>query len=160
MRSKTTSQDLSKLQADADELRCEINRLVDVLATSQTKPDAILEGLNERQERLKSIDARLRTIKAAPEAIDFEIHRMMTEARKRLENLQGLLERNGEGARKALATLFEGPLTFTPIQTSDGPRFQIQGNAVVGRVWCQEGAAAAGVSNVASPAGFEPALQP
>ena len=51
--------------------------------------------------------------------------------RRRRPELQGLTERRHEEPRKALEALLVGPLTFSPIQTEDGARFQVEGSAAL-----------------------------
>lgn len=75
--------------------------------------------------------------------------------RARLDDLRGLLERNQEGAKKVLDALFEGRITFTPMEPSDGSqRYWLEGRAVVGHLFVEE---PTGVTKCASPAGFETA---
>ena len=126
------------------------------LAKAKSKPEIIIQAIAERQEELSALEARLRAAKAAPEAISLELRRMEAEAKKRVADLRALLDRNPEEARRTMAAVFNGPITFTPVETTDGPRYRLEGQAVVGRVLTGEFP----VSNVASPAGFEPALQP
>ena len=67
-----------------------------------------------------------------------------------------MLDKNPDEARSAMLSLFDGPLLCSPVETSEGPRFQIEGTAVIGRIFTVESS----VSNSASPRGFEPLLQP
>jgi hypothetical protein len=62
-----------------------------------------------------------------------------------------MLDKNPDEARSAMLSLFDGPLLCTPVETSEGPRFQIEGTAVIGRIFTVESS----VSNSASPRGFE-----
>lgn len=72
--------------------------------------------------------------------------------------LRGRLERNQEDAKKVLDALFEGRITFTLMVLPDGScRYWLEGRAVVGHLFVEE---STGVTKGASPAGFEPALQP
>jgi DNA invertase Pin-like site-specific DNA recombinase len=146
-RAKTANDDLPRLEKEASTLRAALDRLVDALARSTDKPDAIVRGITERQERLSALDAQIRAARAAPGALDLEVRRLEVEAKKRIHDLRGLLERSGEEGRKVIAALFDGPLTATPIETPEGPRYRVKGKAVIGRMLTAE------VSNVASPAG-------
>jgi hypothetical protein len=72
-----------------------------------------------------------------------------------------VLQRNSEEARMAMEAVFEGPLTFTPVDTPDGKRFRIQGQASVGKMLVTEPPEVPPtprVSKSASPAGFEPSV--
>src|SRR5688572_20997887 len=56
-----------------------------------------------------------------------------TWTRGRLADLRGLLGRNPTEARKALETVFDGPLTFTPVE--GGRSYRIEGAAAVGAMF-------------------------
>lgn len=53
------------------------------VASSDEKPAPIVRGIADRQERLSTLEARLRTAAAAPEAISLELWRMEAEAKQR-----------------------------------------------------------------------------
>jgi hypothetical protein len=105
----------------------EIDRLVNALASIDQKPEAVIQGIAERQDRLSALEARLKAAKAAPSALDLEVRRMEKEVRQRLGDLRAMLERNPDEGRKALKTILGGPLRFTPIETPDGKRYTIEG---------------------------------
>ncbi len=151
-----TATDLPRLEVEARELRTEITRLVTAVARTDDKPEPLVKAIGERQDRLSEVEARLRAVKAAPKAINLELRRLEAEAKKRLSDLASVFERNPDDAREALRELFPGKLMFTAIQTPEGPRFQVEGEAVIGRFLAIEGQ----FPNVASPRGFEPLLQP
>ena len=155
-RTQVSDVDLTQLRQDADRLRGEIDRLVQALATSTDSPQAVVEAIASRQQRLTALEARLRAAQAAPEAISLQARRLEGEARRRVNDLSGMLDQNPDEARSAMQSLFDGPLVCTPVETSDGPRFQIEGTAAIGKIFVNE----SGVSNSASPRGFEPLLQP
>jgi site-specific DNA recombinase len=157
---KARSADAPKLEAEARKLRAEIGRLVDAVATGTGATEPLVSALETRQERLSAVDAELRAMKAAPEAISLELRRMEAQAKQRLADLAGAFERNPELAREALLKLFPEPLRFTALKTDQGQRFLIEGEAVVGLFSLLEGAPAYLRPNVASPTGFEPVLQP
>jgi hypothetical protein len=84
------------------------------------------------------------------------VKRIEREARSRVLELQGALERNPEEARAVVSALLHGGhLTARPIETENGRRFLLEGTAVIGNLLACEP-----VSNSASPTGFEPVLQP
>ena len=150
-RHEATTTDLPKLEREARDLRTEIDRLVAAVAMSDNKPEPLVKAIGDRQDRLNEIGARLRAVQAAPKAIDLELRRMEAEAKKRIGHLEGVFERNPDEAREALRELFPGKLMFTQIVTANGPRFQIEGEAVIGHFLAVEGQ----FPNVASPTGFE-----
>jgi site-specific DNA recombinase len=152
-RAKTTTSDVPELEKERGRLRVEIDRLVLALATTDQPPEAVVRAIAERQAQLSELDARLRVAKAAPEALHLEVRRMETEAKKRIGDLQAMLGRNPDEARRVIGALFTEPLTVAPIDTAEGKRFWIEGSAAIGRMFATD----AGCLNGASPAGFEPA---
>jgi hypothetical protein len=136
---------------EADRLGGEIDRLVQALATSTDCPQAVVDAIASRQQRLTALEARLRAAEAAPEAISLQARRLESDARRRLNDLSGMLDKNPDQARSAMLSLLDGPLVCTAVETSEGPRFQIEGTAVIGRIFTVESS----VSNSASPRGFE-----
>jgi len=92
-RSAATNAELLALQTEAERLRGEIGRLVAAIAAGGTQPQALVEAVAERQERLTALDARLKAAQAAPSAIDLEVRRLEREARGRIAELRTVLER-------------------------------------------------------------------
>ncbi|MBX3230688.1 MAG: recombinase family protein [Labilithrix sp.] len=138
-RAKQQNAELPKLEAEAHKLRAEIANLVDQIASSpKAVSEPLIAGLNERQERVNELDARIRATKAAPEAMSLEVRRMEAEAKARLAGLREMLERNPREARTLLSTIFDGKLTATPVKMPDGPRLQVEGRASVGRMLALE----------------------
>ena len=150
----TTSDVVADLEQEVTQLRQQVDRLVTALAMTDDKPDAIVAGIAERQERLRQLDARIRACQTAPQAIDFQLRRMEADAKKIVANVQETLARNPSEARDLLATIFDGRITFTPVDADEGKRFQLGGMGSTGRLLVVE----AGVSKRASPEGFEPSL--
>jgi hypothetical protein len=115
-------------------------------------------------EELIELDARIRTSRAAPGAIQLEAKRMEAEAKKRLSALREALDRNPKEASAVISAAFEGKLTATPIETPDGPRFQIEGTACLGRMLAlesdPEGVNKNPPEKFASPGGPEPLWNP
>jgi DNA invertase Pin-like site-specific DNA recombinase len=164
-RSKQAHAELPPLEARAAKLRAEIANIVDILAcTPKENAGALVAGMCERQEELNELDTRIRTARAAPGAIQLEAKRMEAEAKRRLVALREALDRNPKEARAIIAAAFEGKLTATPIETPDGPRFQIEGTASLGRMLAIESDAEGVTKNppekFASPGGPEPLWNP
>jgi hypothetical protein len=84
----------------------------------------------------------------APEAISTELKRLERDARRRLADFRSALLGHPVEARAFLASIFAGPLKFTP----EGNRYRIEGEVPVAT------ALFAGVPKSASPGGFEPPL--
>src|SRR5205085_2073142 len=63
---KRSDKDIPQLEAKAHKLRAQIANIVDILAeTPKAKTEGLIAGLNERQDELNALDARIRAIKAA-----------------------------------------------------------------------------------------------
>ena len=76
---------------------------------------------------------------------------MEADAQKLMADIRETLAQNPREARAVLSTIFDGKITFTPIEMPEGKRFQVEGSASTGRLLAVE----AGVSKRASPAGVE-----
>ncbi len=148
-RAKATSSDAPKLEKDAERLRKEIDRLVGALASTDQKPEAIVRGIADRQEELTALETRLKAAKTAPETLTLQLDRLEAEARKRIQNLRGLLDRNPDEGREVIQAVFEEPLKVTPIETDEGKRFWIEGSASIRHMLTTD----RGCLNTASPAG-------
>lgn len=151
-RAKSVETETPQLEGEASRLRAEIERLVSALASIDQKPEAVIRGIAERQDQLSRLEARLRAAKAAPSALGLEVRRLEKEARQRLGDLRGMLERNPDEARKALETILGGPLRFTPIETPEGKRYRIEGVVALDAIVAVEGDHSRAVQG-ASPAG-------
>lgn len=133
-RSKQPNTERADLAAEARKLRAEIDRLVAAIAAGTASP-TLGKAIEQREARLSEVNARLDVLSTAPGVIDFEVRRLEKEARTRLADLAGLIERNPTEARKALEAVFTGPLTFTRVNK----RYEIKGTAAVGTMFTTEG---------------------
>ena len=61
---------IGALERDATKIRREIDRLVGALAVTDDKPDAIVNGIADRQARLRDLDAKISAARAAPKVVD------------------------------------------------------------------------------------------
>ncbi|WP_170229379.1 recombinase zinc beta ribbon domain-containing protein [Polyangium fumosum] len=153
-RAKTTPSETPALEAEARKLREEIARLGEAIIATTDAPTTLVRMMAEREKRLTAIESRLAAIQTAPSVLDLEVRRMEKEARGRIADIAGLLERNPERARSALERLVTAPLRFVPIETPEGKRFWVEGSA---NLWALF---AAGCLKSASPAGFETLRHP
>jgi site-specific DNA recombinase len=147
-RARCANTDVEGLEADAKRLRAEIANLVSALAIGAGQPGPIVEAVAERQEKLSTLEARIRAAKTAPEAITAELNRLEREARQRLRDFRSALAARPVEARAFLAKVFTGPLRFTP----EGNRYRIEGEIPAASILFP------GVPKVASPEGVEPSL--
>jgi hypothetical protein len=109
------------------------------------KTDAIVQAVAERQEKLSALDARIRAVKTAPEAISTELHRIEREARRRLADFRSALAGHPAEPRAFLSQILAVPLKFTP----EGNRYRIEGEVPAAV------ALFGSVPKSASPAGVE-----
>jgi site-specific DNA recombinase len=137
-RAKESSSEIPELEREVRRLKVEAQRLAKALATTDEKPEAIVVAIAEREKRMRTLQARVEALKASPTVIGSELSVLEKEARHRLDNLREVLGRNPEEARKAVGALLEGPLTFTPVQTEGGKRYQIQGSIATGALFTTE----------------------
>ena len=126
--------EIPELEKRATKLKAEIRRLGDALLSTDQPLATVTTMLSEREAQLRDVLARVAAHQAAPMALDLETRRLEKEARARIADLRGMLQRNRQEGRKVLEKLLTGPLQFTPIQTPQGPRFQISGEANVGNM--------------------------
>ena len=91
----------------------EQQRLVDAIAQGAGDVSVLVAALRQRQEQLLGVRSELDGINAAP-AAPFDRGQLAREAHARLVDWQGLLRANTKEARRVLATLLDGRLTFTP----------------------------------------------
>ena len=126
--------DVPELEKRATKLKAEVRRLGEALLSTDQPLATVTAMLAERESQLRDVLARIAVHQAAPMALDLETRRLEKEARARMADLRGMLQRNRQEGRKVLEKLLTGPLLFTPIQTPQGPRFQISGEANVGNM--------------------------
>jgi site-specific DNA recombinase len=137
-RAKESSTEVPDLEREIRQLKAETQRLATALATTDEKPEAIVSAIAEREKRMRALQARLEALKTSPAVIGSELSVLEKDARRRLQDLRQLLGRNPEEARKAVGALLDGPLTFTPVETAEGKRYQIQGFVATGALFTTE----------------------
>jgi hypothetical protein len=130
-RARRTDFEVPQLKARAKSLRREFDKLAAALVATEEKPHTIVRLIAERERALSEVEARLAAHRASPPAIDLETGRLEREARGRLADFPGLLGRRPEEGRRALEALLEGPFVCQPIETTEGKRYQITGQAAL-----------------------------
>src|SRR5262249_28286439 len=68
-RTRSDLAEVTEMEAEAKRLRTEIGNLVLAIAGAATQPAALVEAVSQRQEKLSTLDARIRSAKTAPGAI-------------------------------------------------------------------------------------------
>src|SRR5262249_22172929 len=92
--------------------------------------------------------------RTAPSVLSLECRRLERDVVARMDDLHAVLSRNPARAREALQALLVDKLVFTPIETSEGRRYEVTGRLAIGGLLRLQ----AGSVLVASPGGFEPPL--
>jgi DNA repair exonuclease SbcCD ATPase subunit len=128
-RVQTMGGDAPRIEAEAQKLKAELDKLGQALLSTDDKPATIVKMMAEREEKLTALRARLASMKTAPDVLDLEARRMEKEARKRIADLRAVMGRRGEAAKRALCSLLDGKLTFTP---TDDKQYEITGRIVTG----------------------------
>ena len=154
---KTSTSDVPKLEKEERQLKVEVGRLANALASTDQKPEAVIAAIAEREAKMAQLRGRIEAMKAAPTVLTTEMARLEKTARTRLKDLRGLLTKNPEEARRVLEALLQGPLKLLPVETPEGMRFEIEGNVSVGTLLTQEaGADPVTLRQQVTPTGFEP----
>jgi site-specific DNA recombinase len=126
--------EIGQLEEQVTALRREITNLAEAVALTKGGVTALAEKLTARQERLATAEARLQLLKAAPEVLSLEVRRLEAGVRKRIDSLHEFLDRDTEEARKIIESLLDGPMTFTPIDTPEGRRYEVTGRIATGEI--------------------------
>ncbi len=128
-RLETMNGDTPRLEAEGQRLKGEIDKLARALLSTDDKPQTIVKMMAEREDSLAAIRAQLVSMKTAPQVLDLKASRMEKEARRRIEDVRAVMGRRGEAAKRALSTLLDGKLTFTPLPDK---HYEITGRIVTG----------------------------
>jgi hypothetical protein len=125
--------EIATLQREAGKTRREIDRLVTALTLTDDKPDAIVKGIAERQARLRDLDAKITAAKTAPQVVEDTFIRIVDASLDAIRRFQETMRAHPDQARELVASLFDR-VVFTPVQTNEGPRYQLEGVAELGRL--------------------------
>ncbi len=154
---KPSRRDRVALEAEAAQLRAEIARLTDALTVAGSAAEPVLEAIRQRQAKLSAMVAELAEMPVADGAkvISLELKRAKREAREQLAALSERMRADTLAARDVVGALFPDGIRAFPEDDEEGrPRWRLDGMAVFGPATLVD----RGVTNVASPGGFEPPL--
>ncbi|MGE3632208.1 MAG: recombinase family protein [Sandaracinaceae bacterium] len=153
---------LDELTMEATRLQTEMERLLRAIKATNGEVAALYNALQETEGELKRVEAELKRLAAkqrAEEPVSLTARRLEQRIRERLQEMRLTLTEPSPQARETLALLFPKGLHAFPVLDAEGrKRWQIEGSAVFGPAILGE--EPAGVSNGASPGGFEPPSSP
>jgi site-specific DNA recombinase len=152
---KTHGGDVDRLDAQIAKLRKEVRNLSEAIAMANVSLPSLVERLSERQAELSKLEVQATAKRTAPSVLSLECRRLERDIVARIDDLRGVLARNPRRAREALQALLVDKLTFRPMETTAGKRYEITGRLVVGGLLHLP---ADDSRMVASPGGFEPPL--
>jgi hypothetical protein len=112
---------------------------------------SLVERLTDRQSELTKLEAQATAKRTAPSVLSLECRRLERDVIARIEDLRGVLARNPKRAREALQALLVEKLTFRPVTTPEGRRYEVTGRLALGGLLRLP----ADSRMVASPAGVE-----
>jgi site-specific DNA recombinase len=136
---RTAEGQIPELDARVRQLRAELGRLGAALLGGEEPPHTVMRMIAEREEHLADMEDRLAALRVTPDVLAEQLRDLRVDALERLEDLTGLLQRNPEEARRALEVVLGGPLRFTPVETQEGWRYRIEGEAIVENLFTIEG---------------------
>ena len=122
-RSRVTSAELPKLEAEATKLRTELANLVGALASGSAKMNSVAHAITERERKASDIEAQIRSIKMTPTAVSSKMQLFEREARAHVANLRATLAGPVANIRELFTRIFVGPLRFS----ANGKRYRIEG---------------------------------
>lgn len=131
--------DRPALESEAASLAREIDRLTRALALSDEAPDALVLAVRDREAKLRAVRAKLAAIAVPMGGLAEELERAATEARRRVDDLAGVLGRGPKEGRRVIEALLKGRMRFVPVLGPEGkPRYRIEAELVVGNLFTTE----------------------
>jgi site-specific DNA recombinase len=126
---KTQDADVGRLDAQIAKVREEVRNLSEAIAMADVSLPSLVERLSERQGELSKLEAEAIARRMAP---SLECRRLERDVIARMVDLRGVLSRNPKRAREALQALLVEKLTFRPMETRDGKRYEVTGRLALG----------------------------
>jgi septal ring factor EnvC (AmiA/AmiB activator) len=129
----TGEKEIAAQEREAAKIRREVDRLVNALALTDEKPDAIVGSISVRQARLRELENQIAGAKAAPKAVEEALTSLVENAYAAIKRFNETIANNPNQAREVVAAAFD-KITFTPEKTPDGPRYRLEGTGNLGRL--------------------------
>jgi site-specific DNA recombinase len=118
------------IESELRRVTAEIARITGAIATTDSPPDALMRGLQEREDRARDLRGRLARVQVAPRPAARRWVEIEREARERVAFLRSVLDANPAEARELLASLLRGPIQCTVVEVDGARRYRLQGE------WC------------------------
>lgn len=123
---RPAAEDRSGLERAAEDARRRVARLVRAIAASDEPPDALVVELRAAERRAREAAAALAAASAPVLSLDAAMEAERLYDLHVAELAGGLVRAPGE-AREALRALLDGPIVARPVDTADGPRWDLRG---------------------------------
>lgn len=140
---------IPRLQAEQAKLRAELDRFMTLIATGKA-PDAILEQITQREERIKHLDTELERLGTAGTGNELDHIRLRKALEGRIGRFKELVCSDVPLARQALRKLLVEPIEFRPVVLNGRKTYSFEGKTRIGALLDP------GYIAMASPRGVEP----
>ncbi len=149
--------ELARLETATARLRAELARLVHAIGLGRGAVEVLVEEVQRKETELARLDQRRKLLAQQGNVRALAGRQAEQRARARLANLGELLGANVPAGRKVLQALLVGPLRWRATRTTEGARYEITGEATIGRLVLLENTDRDDRRGVqeASPAGLE-----
>ena len=120
---------LKELQKEREHVKKELKNFENLIAKGQAN-DTILEWIDKRNQRLKSIEREIRELELLPEIYQLDLKRIDKELPKlvegKIEDFKGLIKRNIPTARQAIKRLIDDRVLFMPDYSQGKPSYRLK----------------------------------
>jgi hypothetical protein len=137
--------EVTRLSKVVSRLQREVGHLTEAITIGGGVLPSLVAKLSQVQAELTSAELQLADAKSAPGVVAKGLDGLAEEVSRHLAATAALLREDRGKAKEALRRLLTGKLSFRPIETADGRRYEISGRLTIGDF--QESSA--------SPRGFE-----
>jgi len=126
--------EIARVDAAIRRLQAEIRRFVHAIGLGQGAVEALVSEVQSREAEIAKLQARRQALASSTNLRALTEEQLEARCRERLANLHELLGAHIPKARQLVQTLLVGPLVFRPIMTPFGARYEITGEATIGRL--------------------------
>jgi DNA invertase Pin-like site-specific DNA recombinase len=113
------------LEREAKRLQSEINRIATAIATTDMKPEALTQLLVDREGQLRTLRDRMTEARTRAALPSFRWSELETEAHRRIVELGKVID------RATLRALLRGSIQCSVVETEEGYRYRMSGEAVI-----------------------------